>query len=42
MLGLVAGKLSHLPATRPGFRLYGWEKGCVTERRFEVVENMED
>jgi hypothetical protein len=40
MLGLVAGKLGHLPATRPGFRLYGWEKGCVTERRFEVVEEL--
>jgi hypothetical protein len=40
MLGLVAGKLSDLPATRPGFRLYGWEKGCVTERHFEIVEKV--
>jgi proteasome lid subunit RPN8/RPN11 len=36
MLGLVAGKLGHLPATQPGFRLYGWEKGKVTERSFAV------
>jgi hypothetical protein len=42
MLGLVAGKLGHLPAAQPGFRLYGWEKGCVTERRFEVVEELEE
>ena len=42
MLGLVAGKLGHLPATQPGFRLYGWEMGRVTERRFEVVKDWED
>jgi hypothetical protein len=36
MVGLVAGKLGNLPATQPGFRLYGWEKGKVTERSFAV------
>jgi len=36
MLGLVAGKLGHLPATRPGFRLYGWEGGRLAECSFAV------
>jgi proteasome lid subunit RPN8/RPN11 len=42
MLALVAGKLGHLPATRPGFRLYGWEKGCVAERGFEIAGAYEE
>jgi hypothetical protein len=36
MVGLVAGKLGHLPATRPGFRLYGWKRGKLAERSFAV------
>jgi proteasome lid subunit RPN8/RPN11 len=32
MVGLVAGKLADQPATRPGFRLYGWHEGTVRER----------
>jgi hypothetical protein len=37
MVALVGGKLSDLPATRPGFRLYGWRAGQVVERPFRVV-----
>lgn len=37
MVALVGGKLGDLPATRPGFRLYGWRDGQVVERPFRVV-----
>jgi hypothetical protein len=36
MVALVGGKLGDLPATRPGFRLYGWRDGRVVERPFRV------
>jgi hypothetical protein len=37
MVALVGGKAGALPATRPGFRLYGWREGRVVERPFQVV-----
>jgi proteasome lid subunit RPN8/RPN11 len=37
MVGLVAGKLSHLPARRPGFRLYGWRDAQVVPLPFTVT-----
>ena len=36
MIALVGGKLGPLPATRPGFRLYGWRDAQVIERPFRV------
>lgn len=36
MIALVGGKLGHLPANRPGFRLYGWQRARVLERAFRV------
>jgi hypothetical protein len=36
MVALVGGKVGHLPATRPGFRLYGWRDARVAERSFRV------
>jgi len=42
MLGLVAGKLGNLPATEPGFRLYGWKSGSVAERSFAVSGELEE
>jgi proteasome lid subunit RPN8/RPN11 len=40
-LALVAGKLRDLPATRPGFRLYGWRQGQVVDRPFQVTNHEE-
>jgi hypothetical protein len=37
MVALVGGKVGHLPATQPGFRLYGWRNAHVIERSFRVV-----
>lgn len=37
MVALVGGKLGDLPASRPGFRLYGWQEGRIVERPFRVV-----
>lgn len=37
MVALVGGKLGDLPASRPGFRLYGWRDGEIVERAFRVV-----
>ena len=37
MIGLVAGKVASQPATRPGFRLYGWAHGAVVEVPLDVV-----
>jgi hypothetical protein len=43
MVALVGGKRGELPATRPGFRLYGWRDGRVVERPFRVTgEDTED
>ena len=36
MVALVGGKVGHLPAQRPGFRLYGWRDARVIERPFRV------
>jgi len=36
MIALVGGKVGHLPAQRPGFRLYGWRDARVVERPFRV------
>jgi proteasome lid subunit RPN8/RPN11 len=36
MLALVAGKLGGRPATEPGFRLFGWQRGEVRERDFRA------
>ncbi|MEN8185122.1 MAG: Mov34/MPN/PAD-1 family protein, partial [Myxococcota bacterium] len=36
MVGLVAGKLRHLPARRPGFRLYGWSRARIVPIPIEV------
>lgn len=36
MVALVSGKVGHLPARRPGFRLYGWNGGRVVPRSFHV------
>ncbi|MEE9606197.1 MAG: hypothetical protein V3U03_00550 [Myxococcota bacterium] len=36
MVALVGGKVGHLPAQRPGFRLYGWRDARVVERPFRV------
>ncbi len=36
MIGLVAGKLRHLPARCPGFRLYGWDAAGIAGRSFRV------
>lgn len=38
-VGLVGGKLGDEPATRPGFRLYGWEQGRVSSRPFSVIDH---
>jgi hypothetical protein len=37
MVGLVAGKLANLPATRPGFRLFGWRDARVVGIDLRVV-----
>ncbi len=37
MVGLVAGKLRHLPAQRPGFRLFGWQGAQVVPFPFTVT-----
>jgi proteasome lid subunit RPN8/RPN11 len=37
LVALVAGKVRHLPATRPGFRLYGWQQGRVGRRAFRIT-----
>jgi hypothetical protein len=37
MIALVAGKLQHLPARQPGFRLYGWESGRMVQRGFRIL-----
>ena len=36
-VALVAGKVRHLPAGRPGFRMYGWSGGSIQRRPLEVV-----
>lgn len=36
MVALVGGKIGALPASRPGFRLYGWQRAEVRERCFRV------
>jgi proteasome lid subunit RPN8/RPN11 len=36
MLGLVVGKLRRFPATRPGFRLFGWSRGELRARDFRL------
>ena len=35
-VALVSGKVGHLSATQPGFRLYGWRDARVSERPFRV------
>jgi len=37
MVALVGGKVGSLPASRPGFRLFGWSRAEVRERSFRVV-----
>ena len=37
MVALVGGKIAALPASRPGFRLYGWSGGVMEERHFGVT-----
>lgn len=37
MVALVGGKTGALPASRPGFRLYGWRRALVEERCFRVA-----
>ncbi len=39
MVALVAGKVSQLPATQPGFRLYAWQNGLVAERELEGIDS---
>jgi hypothetical protein len=41
MVALVAGKVSHLPASQPGFRLYGWQNGLVSEVELQESESSE-
>lgn len=36
MVGLVVGKVGDRPASRPGFRLYGWKEARVRERTYQV------
>lgn len=38
MIALVAGKVAELPATQPGFRLFAWQNGLVTESELRAID----